>query len=225
MFLHPGLWDRRTWDGHLERYAGRYRVIRYDARGYGRSTRPEPGRPYSHVEISIAVMDAVEIERAALIGCSMGGATAVETASEHPSRVDALVLAAPGINGWDDLTAEEDADLDARYAPVEAAVERGDLHAARDAQLADLGAARDRRPRGSADPRDRVRQPSRADDGRERPARPRPTDRRAARGHHGADARAARRSRPDRVPACRHGSTPTASRARVSSRSPRPITC
>ena len=136
VFLHPGLWDRRTWDGHLDRYAGSYRVLRYDARGYGRSSRPEPGRPYSHVDDLIAVMDSAEIERAALIGCSMGGATAVETASEHPARVRALVLAAPGINAWDDLTEEENADLDARYAPFEAAVERGDLHAARDAQLA-----------------------------------------------------------------------------------------
>jgi 3-oxoadipate enol-lactonase len=136
VFLHPGLWDRRTWDGHFERYAATYRVLRYDARGYGRSSRPEPGRPYSHVDDLVAVMEAAGIERAALIGCSMGGATAVEAASEHPGRVASLVLAAPGINGWDDLTDEENADLDARFAPFEAAVERGDLHAARDAQLA-----------------------------------------------------------------------------------------
>jgi pimeloyl-ACP methyl ester carboxylesterase len=136
VFLHPGLWDRRTWDGHFERYGRRYRVVRYDARGYGRSSRPEPGRPYSHVDDLIAVLDAAGVDRAALIGCSMGGATAVETAAEHPSRVAALVLAAPGINGWDDLTREETADLDARFAPVEAAIDRGDLPAARDAQLA-----------------------------------------------------------------------------------------
>src|SRR3712207_2751379 len=78
-FLHPGLWDRRTWDGHFERYADRYHVVRHDARGYGASTRPVPGRPYSHVEDLVGVLDALEIDRAALIGCSMGGATAADS--------------------------------------------------------------------------------------------------------------------------------------------------
>ena len=146
-FLHPGLWDRRTWDGHFERYAELYRVVRYDARGYGRSTRPEPGQPYSHVEDLVAVLDAAGVERAALIGNSMGGATAVETAAEHRDRVSALVLVAPGINGWEDLTAHEAADLDRRFAAVDAAMERGDLDAAREAQLAAVWA-----PLGTEDP-------------------------------------------------------------------------
>ena len=134
-FLHPGLWDRRTWDGHFERYAERYRVVRHDARGYGRSTRPAPGVPYSHVEDLIAILDAVGIERAALIGCSMGGATAAEIAVEHPDRVSALVLAAPGINGWEDVTEEEAEELDRAFEAVDAAIESGDVEAARDAQM------------------------------------------------------------------------------------------
>jgi len=134
-FLHPGLWDRRTWDGHFERYAERYRVVRHDARGYGRSTRPVPGRPYSHVEDLVAVLDAVGIGRAALIGNSMGGATAVETAAEHPDRVTALVLVAPGLNADLELTAEEEAEF-AHLEPVfDDAMARGDLAAARRAQL------------------------------------------------------------------------------------------
>jgi 3-oxoadipate enol-lactonase len=139
-FLHPGLWDRRIWDGHLERYAERYRAVRPDARGYGRSTRPVPGVAYSHVDDLVAVLDDAGIERAALIGNSMGGATAVETAAEHPDRVRALVLVAPGINGWDDLTEEEATDLDRRFAAADAAIERGDLEAAREAQLAEVWA-------------------------------------------------------------------------------------
>jgi 3-oxoadipate enol-lactonase len=134
-FLHPGLWDRRTWDGHFERYAERYRVVRYDARGYGRSTRPAPGVAYSHVEDLVAVLDAVGIERAALIGCSMGGATAAEVAVEHPERVSALVLAAPGINGWEDVTEDEAEELDRAFEAVDAAIERGDVEGARDAQM------------------------------------------------------------------------------------------
>ncbi|HJX74982.1 MAG TPA: hypothetical protein VJ247_01425, partial [Gaiella sp.] len=37
VFLHPGLWDCRTWDPQFELFADRYHVVRYDARGYGRS--------------------------------------------------------------------------------------------------------------------------------------------------------------------------------------------
>ena len=57
-----------------------YRVLRFDFRGYGRSSRPEPGRPYSHVDDLAAVMDAAGVERAALIGNSMGGRVAIDFA-------------------------------------------------------------------------------------------------------------------------------------------------
>ena len=40
VFIHPGLWDGRTWDDQFELFAGRYAVVRYDVRGYGRSDRP-----------------------------------------------------------------------------------------------------------------------------------------------------------------------------------------
>jgi 3-oxoadipate enol-lactonase len=135
VFLHPGLWDRRTWDEQCASYAERYRVVRYDARGYGRSSRPVPGRPYSHVDDLVAVMSAAGVDRAALVGCSMGGATAAECAVEHPDRVAALVLAAPGINGWDDLTPQEEEEMDRAFAAFDEAIERGELEAARDAQL------------------------------------------------------------------------------------------
>ena len=73
VFLHPGLWDGRVWDEQFGVFSRTYRVLRFDFRGYGRSSRPEPGRPYSHVEDLAAVMDAAGVERAALIGNSMGG--------------------------------------------------------------------------------------------------------------------------------------------------------
>jgi pimeloyl-ACP methyl ester carboxylesterase len=134
-FLHPGLWDRRTWDDQFEVFARAYRVLRLDARGYGRSSRLEPGRPYSPVDDLGAVMDAAGFARAALVGCSIGGGTALEFAVEHPDRVAALVLVATALPGLEEGTPEEEAWWDEHGAPVRVAVEAGDLERAQDLRL------------------------------------------------------------------------------------------
>jgi pimeloyl-ACP methyl ester carboxylesterase len=143
VFLHPGLWDSRTWDPQFASFAERYRVLRLDARGYGRSSRPEPGVPYSHARDLLAVFDDAGIERAALIGCSMGGSTAIDFTLVHPDRVAALVLAASGASGFEG-TPEQEAAWEGwwneRDAPVEAAVEAGDLERAQDLRMTTMWA-------------------------------------------------------------------------------------
>ncbi len=89
------------WDEQFGVFSRTHRVLRFDFRGYGRSSRPEPGRPYSHVDDLAAVMDAAGVERAALIGNSMGGQVAVDFALTHPARVSALVLASPALSGFE----------------------------------------------------------------------------------------------------------------------------
>jgi 3-oxoadipate enol-lactonase len=136
VFLHPGLWDGRVWDEQFGVFSRTYRVLRFDFRGYGRSSRPEPGRSYSHVDDLEAVMDAASVERTALVGCSMGGSTAIDFALEYPSRVSALVLASSGMNAFDDrLTPEEEAELELLDAPVVEAMEAGDIERAERARL------------------------------------------------------------------------------------------
>jgi pimeloyl-ACP methyl ester carboxylesterase len=136
VFLHPGLWDGRVWDEQFGVFSRTYRVLRLDFRGYGRSSRPEPGRSYSHVDDLEAVMDAASVERTALVGCSMGGSTAIDFALEYPSRVSALVLASSGMNAFDDrLTPEEEAELELLDAPVAEAMEAGDIERAERARL------------------------------------------------------------------------------------------
>lgn len=137
VFLHPGLWDGRVWDEQFGVFSRTYRVLRFDFRGYGRSSRPEPGRPYSHVDDLAAVMDAASVERAALVGCSMGGSTAIDFALTYPSRVSALVLASSGMNAFDDdrLTPEEEAELELLDAPVAEAMEAGEIERAERARL------------------------------------------------------------------------------------------
>jgi len=86
--------------GVLER-AG-YRVISYDARGHGESDpAPEPSA-YDYVNLVgdlAAVLDALRIERAILLGASMGAATVVAFALDHPQRVSALVTVTPPVGG------------------------------------------------------------------------------------------------------------------------------
>ena len=150
VFLHPGLWDGRVWDEQFGVFSRTYRVLRFDFRGYGRSSRPEPGRPYSHVEDVAAVMDAAGVERAALIGNSMGGQVAVDFALTHPMRVSALVLASPALSGFEG-TQDEVAAWEAAFAHVERQIEEavtaGDLEGAQDLRLRWLWA-----PLGTDDP-------------------------------------------------------------------------
>jgi pimeloyl-ACP methyl ester carboxylesterase len=132
VLLHPGLWDRRTWDDQFGVFSRTYRVLRYDARGYGRSSAIEPGRPYSRVDDLLAVMDAVGFERAALVGCSMGGGTALDCSLARPDRLTALVLVAPGVSGTEEGTPEEEAWDAERWEPIERLIGSGDLDGAMD---------------------------------------------------------------------------------------------
>lgn len=113
VLLHPGIGDSRVWDPVLAGLAERHRVIRYDARGFGRS--PNPDVSYSLAEDLRAVLDHFGVERVVLVGSSMGGATAVSGALNEPSRVAGLVLLVPGITGYPEL---EDPELTARVGEL-----------------------------------------------------------------------------------------------------------
>jgi 3-oxoadipate enol-lactonase len=98
VLLHPGVGDSRIWDLMLPRLADQFRVIRYDVRGYGRSAPATA--PYRLVDDLIAVLDHLRLHRVHLVGCSMGGATAVNLALADPARVTGMVLLCPGISGY-----------------------------------------------------------------------------------------------------------------------------
>ena len=97
----------------------------------------------------------------------MGGALAIDATLEHPDRVWALVPVAAGLGGFEPLQEEEDWWEDAGQ-PIEAAIEAGDLERAEDLRLKIWAPLGTDDPAGREDPRDRVRQHPRADDGRER---------------------------------------------------------
>ena len=77
-----------------------YRLISYDARGHGESS-PAPSYEYRELVGDLeAVLAELELERAALVGSSMGAATAMAFTLEHPERVPALVQITPAYTGY-----------------------------------------------------------------------------------------------------------------------------
>jgi pimeloyl-ACP methyl ester carboxylesterase len=102
-----------------------YRLIAYDARGHGASSS---GRSYEYgelVEDLEAVLAHLGIERSALVGSSMGAATAMAFTLEHPQRVAALVQITPAYTGYA-RTGDVDGDSWERMA---AELERGGVDA------------------------------------------------------------------------------------------------
>lgn len=99
VLLIGGMSSSMDWweDGFCELLAegGRY-VVRYDLRDTGRSTTYPPGRPgYTGADLRddvVALLDALEIDSAHLVGISMGAAIAQCLAVEHPARIRTLTL-------------------------------------------------------------------------------------------------------------------------------------
>lgn len=92
---HVGVGDSRSWDDQFDVFAARHRVLRYDMRGFGRSQLPSG--PYSHVDDLRQLMLVAGLERASLVGVSMGGSVSLQFALLHPELVSRLVLVAPGL--------------------------------------------------------------------------------------------------------------------------------
>lgn len=89
IFIHGLTLDTRMWDDQFFEFAKRYRAIRYDARGFGRSG--PVNRTFSIRDDLRALMDHLGVPRAHIIGLSMGGRYAIEFALTHPDRVRSLV--------------------------------------------------------------------------------------------------------------------------------------
>ncbi len=98
LLMHAGLSDRRVWDPQWRQLADRFHVIRFDARGFGASA--DPTRPYTLHGDALDVLDALDVERAAVVGSSMGGGAALDMALAVPHRVSALVTANATPSGW-----------------------------------------------------------------------------------------------------------------------------
>ena len=100
VLLHAGVADLRAWDAMVGPLtAAGYRVVRFDTRAYGSSTTDDVD--FSPTADVIAVLDALGIGRAALVGNSRGGRIALDTAIEYPDRIAAVVGVAAGLGGFE----------------------------------------------------------------------------------------------------------------------------
>ncbi len=97
LLLHGGGLDLRSWDEQVPVLAAAgYRVIRADARGHGRS--PTPTTPFRQCDDIAGLLRHLGIARATLVGLSMGGGAATDTALEHPELVAGLAVCGAGTN-------------------------------------------------------------------------------------------------------------------------------
>jgi pimeloyl-ACP methyl ester carboxylesterase len=123
LLLHAGIADRRMWSRAIPGFSRDLRVIAPDHRGFGDS--PIGPDAFSWTADLLGLMDALDIDRARVVGVSMSAHVALDLAIAHPDRVDRLVLVASGLEGWDmapEMAAADDAEIEA--------FEAGDLETA-----------------------------------------------------------------------------------------------
>jgi 3-oxoadipate enol-lactonase len=119
LLVHGGLGDSGLWEPVVPFLAERFRTIRTDLRFFGRSTGPAVS--WSWHDDVVGVLDELGVERAALVGLSMGGRIALDVALAHPERLWAVAGVAPGLAGHDDAAYTEA--HEARYEAAEDKVE------------------------------------------------------------------------------------------------------
>jgi len=130
VLVHAGVADRRMWDPIWPELTRERDAVRVDLRGFGDSAA-RPAGPVSPADDVLGVLADAGVSRCHLVGASFGAGVAVETALTRPSAVASLLLAAPG----GALLAEVTPELRTFFDAEGAALERGDLDAAVEANL------------------------------------------------------------------------------------------
>lgn len=120
VFIHAGIADHRMWDPQFADVPEGCRFVRLDLRGYGESEVGDS--PFSNHEDVIAVLDHLDVDRAVVVGCSMGGGTAFDVALAAPDRVLGLALIGSGSPGFEPEEYEPP-----QWPEAVEAFERGDL--------------------------------------------------------------------------------------------------
>ncbi len=96
ILIHGWSFDHRLWSKVAGGFPAGTRVIAYDLRGFGASSKPAAGYDFAGFVSDLAgLMDALNIQKAVISGHSLGALVAQDFAAAHPARVEALVLTSP----------------------------------------------------------------------------------------------------------------------------------
>jgi 3-oxoadipate enol-lactonase len=109
VLLHGLACGKRMWFHQIRALRKRFRVIAYDLRGHGQTDAPVAATDYSAALLArdlAGVLDALKIERAAIVGFSLGGGPALALAASKPERVSRLVLADVGAGADEPIKTE-----------------------------------------------------------------------------------------------------------------------
>lgn len=99
VFVHEFAGDYRSWEPQVRFFGRRYRCITYNARGYPPSSVPDDPASYSQARACadvLAVLDHLKLDKAHIVGLSMGGFAALHFGLTHPERAHSLVIAGCG---------------------------------------------------------------------------------------------------------------------------------
>jgi len=120
VLAHAAVSDHRMWDGQFALFAERYRVIRYDIRGFGHSLMP--AGPYAFYRDLYGLLQALGIRRAHLIGVSASAEAVVECAIAYPETVASIIPVAAGL-----IPSERPASARAIIEQIDAAYDAKDV--------------------------------------------------------------------------------------------------
>jgi pimeloyl-ACP methyl ester carboxylesterase len=127
VMLHGHLVDSGQWDDQFDVFSREFTVVRYDARGFGRSDQPT--EPFAYYEDLRSLLTVLGIDRPLLIGCSGGGSSTINLALAYPEVPRALVLVGTGLPGYRSSGGESQTMVELGEA-LEQAYQRGDVDAA-----------------------------------------------------------------------------------------------
>ncbi len=125
VLVHAGVADRRMWEPQWASLTGERDVIRVDLRGFGESDERPVGAWSAYGDL-LTTLDQLRVERAHLVGCSLGSGVAVEATLARPGLAESLTLVSPG----GALFGERTPELAAFAAAEGTALRSGDLTAA-----------------------------------------------------------------------------------------------
>ncbi len=127
VLIHGNMGDCRHWDDQFEVFAKSHKVLRYDVRGFGKSSLPIQGESYGHYDDLKELLGYLGISKAHIAGWSMGCGIAVDFVLAYPEMSNSLIAVGPWVSEYNSPAAEE---LNKLFSMVSSIVKESGTNAA-----------------------------------------------------------------------------------------------